>query len=184
MYCEACGIDTEHSVVKRRGSELLVKCAECGHVQLITEKPRLKEVKVVISRYERSEGKAVLFPAEEEVNTGDEVVVEEEPLRITAIDTESGKRVKKAKIKEVKTLWCISLAIPVRVKYSLHFGGTTTSGEIHTSRDRVFSVGEVVVTPEETFIIEKIKTRDRLLRRGSATAEEIVRLYGRKKLRR
>jgi uncharacterized Zn finger protein len=184
MYCESCGRETEHQVVKQRGSEFLVRCAECGHVHLVTEKPRLKEVSVVISRYETSERKVVNFPAGEEISVGDEVVVDEELVRITAIDTHEGRRVKRAGLEEVKTLWGVSLAIPVRVKYSLHFRGITTSGEIHTSRERVFSVGEVVVTPRETFVIEKIKTKDRLLKRGSARAEEIVRLYGRKKLRR
>jgi|Deesub1362A_J573_1020465.scaffolds.fasta_scaffold15911_2 uncharacterized Zn finger protein len=183
-YCEGCGRETEHEIVKQRGSEFLLRCSECGHVHLVTDKPRLKEVSVIISRYETSERKMITFPAEEEVGIGDEVVVEGEPARITAIDTESGRRVKKAKLEDIKTLWCISLAIPVRVKYSLHFRGITTSGEIHTSRERVFSVGEVVVTPRETFVIEKIKTKDRMLKRGSAYAEEIVRIYGKKKLRR
>ncbi|WP_456474410.1 HVO_0476 family zinc finger protein [Candidatus Pyrohabitans sp.] len=183
-YCEACGRDTEHEVVKQRGSEFLVKCSACGLVHLTIEKPRLKEVSVIISRYEKSERKMILFPEEDEVGVGDEVEVGGEPARVTAINTEDGRKVEKAKLSDVKTLWCISLAMPVKVKYSLHFRGITTTGEIYTTRDRVFSIGEVVVTPEETFTIEKIKTKARMLKRGSARAEEIVRIYGRKKLRR
>ena len=183
MYCESCGRETEHEVVKQRGSEFLVKCLECGYVHLVTDKPRLKDLSVIISRYETSERKMVNLPAEQVVRIGDEIEVDGELVRITAIDTMKGRRVKRERLKNVKTLWAVSLAIPVRVKYSLHEGGITTSGEIHTSRERVFSVGEVVVTPEETFVIEKIKTKDRMLRRGSAYAEEIVRIYGRRKLR-
>ncbi len=178
-HCDSCQSTTEHEVVKHRGSEYLLRCTRCGQVRHeVRQKQKTKPLWLVISRYEQSQRVRIELPADEQVSVGEVIDAGGEKVRITAIDTPAG-RVAASEAEHIHTLWGVSLTIPLRVKYSVHISGRTVSGIIETTRSRVFRVGERVVTPRHAFIIHRIKTRTGILRRGSARASEVVRLYGR-----
>jgi len=131
-----------------------------------------------VSRYERSQCLSLELPAGRMLKVGELIEAGGERVRITAIDSRKG-RAFAAPAGEVRAVWGVSESMPLRIKYSVHIAGRTVSGTLETSRSRIFRVGERVVTPQHVFIISTIKTRGGVLRKGSAPAGEVVRLYGR-----
>jgi len=144
----------------------------------ISGREKRTTVKLIISRYEHSLCSSLELPASRTLRVGELIEAGGERVRLTAIDTAAG-RVSSAQAAEIKALWGVSESMPLRVKYSVHIAGRTVAGRIETTRTRVFRVGEKVVTPQHVFTITAIKTRGGVLRKGSAPAHQVVRLYGR-----
>ncbi|WP_457742316.1 HVO_0476 family zinc finger protein [Thermococcus sp.] len=177
FICPECGSD-DVEVIKERGRELTLKCNECGHVWHVTL-PKLIKVPLIVSKHEVSfKGEAEL-PEGEEIRVGDVVETENDEVRITGIELEGGKRVNRAKVGEIKTLWGESLTYPKVIKVSIYLPkGITQSFRVKVPRGEEFAVGEVVEVGGYTFRIEKIKTERKMLHHGKAKADRIVALMG------
>ena len=177
FVCPECGSD-DVEVIRERGRELTLRCNECGAVWHVTL-PKLVKVPLIVSKHEVSfKGEAEL-PEGEEIRVGDIVETENDEVRITGIELEGDKRVNRAKVGEIKTLWGESLTYPKVIKVSVYMPkGLTQSFRVKVSRDEEFAVGEVVEVGGYTFKIEKIKTERKMLHHGKAKADEIVALMG------
>ncbi|NJE85819.1 translation initiation factor 2 [Thermococcus sp. CX2] len=178
FICPECGSD-DVEVIKERGRELTLRCNECGNVWIITL-PKLVKVPLIVSKHERSFKTFAELPEGEEIKVGDIVETEDDEVRITGIELEGDKRVNKAKIGEIKTLWGESLTYPKVIGVSIYLPkGVTQSFKVKVNRNEEFVIGEVLEVGGYTFKIEKIKTERKMLRHGKARADEIVRLMGR-----
>ncbi|WP_099210900.1 HVO_0476 family zinc finger protein [Thermococcus henrietii] len=177
FICPECGSD-DVEVIKERGRELTLRCNECGNVWHVTL-PKLVRVPLIVSKHERSFKSEAELPEGEEIRVGDIVETEEDEVRITGIELEGGKRVNRAKVGEIVTLWGESLTYPKVIKVSIYMPkGLTQSFRVKVPRDEEFAVGEVVEVGGYTFRIEKIKTERKMLHHGKAKADEIVALMG------
>ncbi|ACS33016.1 HVO_0476 family zinc finger protein [Thermococcus gammatolerans] len=177
FICPECGSD-DVEVIKERGRELTLRCNECGNVWHVTL-PKLVRVPLIVSKHERSFKSEAELPEGEEIRVGDIVETEEDEVRITGIELEGGKRVNKAKVGEIVTLWGESLTYPKVIKVSIYMPkGITQSFRVKVPRDEEFAVGEVVEVGGYTFKIEKIKTERKMLHHGKAQADKIVALMG------
>ncbi|GAB6135335.1 HVO_0476 family zinc finger protein [Thermococcus prieurii] len=177
FICPECGSD-DVEVIKERGRELTLRCNECGNVWHVTL-PKLVKVPLIVSKHERSFKSEAELPEGEEIRVGDIVETEEDEVRITGIELEGGKRVNRAKVGEIVTLWGESLTYPKVIKVSVYMPkGLTQSFRVKVPRDEEFAVGEVVEVGGYTFRIEKIKTERKMLHHGKAKADEIVALMG------
>ncbi|NJE55482.1 HVO_0476 family zinc finger protein [Thermococcus sp. 21S9] len=177
FICPECGSD-DVEVIKERGRELTLRCNECGNVWHVTL-PKLIKVPLIVSKHERSFKSEAELPEGEEIRVGDIVETEEDEVRITGIELEGGKRVSRAKVGEIVTLWGESLTYPKVIKVSVYMPkGLTQSFRVKVPRDEEFAVGEVVEVGGYTFKIEKIKTERKMLHHGKARADEIVALMG------
>ncbi|CAI1493706.1 Putative archaeal Zn-finger protein [Thermococcus nautili] len=177
FICPECGSD-DVEVIKERGRELTLRCNECGNVWHVTL-PKLVKVPLIVSKHERSFKSEAELPEGEEIRVGDIVETEEDEVRITGIELEGGKRVNRAKVGEIKTLWGESLTYPKVIKVSIYMPkGLTQSFRVKVPRDEEFAVGEVVEVGGYTFRIEKIKTERKMLHHGKAKADRIVALMG------
>ncbi|ANF21828.1 HVO_0476 family zinc finger protein [Thermococcus piezophilus] len=178
FICPECGSD-DVEVIKERGRELTLRCNECGNVWIITL-PKLVKVPLIVSKHERSFKTFTELPEGEEIRVGDIVETEDDEVRITGIELEGDKRVNKAKIGEIKTLWGESLTYPKVIGVSIYLPkGVTQSFKVKVNRNEEFVIGEVLEVGGYTFKIEKIKTERKMLRHGKVRADEIVRLMGR-----
>ncbi len=177
FVCPECGSD-DVEVIKERGRELTLKCNECGNVWHVTL-PKLVKVPLIVSKHERSFKTEAELPEGEEIKVGDVVETEEDEVRITGIELEGDKRVEKARIGEIKTLWGESLTYPKVIKVSIYLPkGLTQAFKVKVPRNEEFVVGEVLEVGGYTFKVEKIKTERKMLYHGKAKADEIVALMG------
>lgn len=177
FICPECGSD-DVEVIKERGRELTLRCNECGNVWHVTL-PKLIKIPLIVSKHEVSFKSEAELPEGEEIRVGDIVETEEDEVRITGIELEGGKRVNRARVGEIKTLWGESLTYPKVIKVSIYLPkGITQSFRVKVPRDEEFAVGEVVEVGGYAFKVEKIKTERKMLHHGKARADEIVAIMG------
>ena len=175
--CPECGSENVE-IIKERGREVTLRCLDCGNVWMVTL-PKLLKIPLIVSKHERSFKAEAELPEDEEIKVGDIVEIEDDEVRITGIELEGNKRVSKAKVSEVKTLWGESLKYPKIIGVSIYLPkGVTQSFKVQVDRGEEFVVGEVLEVGGYTFKVEKIKTERKMLTHGKAEADKIVRLMG------
>ncbi|OYT32861.1 translation initiation factor 2, partial [Archaeoglobales archaeon ex4484_92] len=91
FVCPECKSE-DVEIIKERGRDLTLRCAECGHVWQITLS-KMIQVPIIVSKHERSFKKTVKLPVDEEIRVGDIVELEDDEVRISSIELEDNKRV-------------------------------------------------------------------------------------------
>ncbi|MFW3146251.1 MAG: HVO_0476 family zinc finger protein [Thermoplasmatota archaeon] len=184
-FCETCSEETPHRVLKGRmgptpesGFDGTVQCIECRSVhnaQFPMEKPR--KVRAVVSHGENSETTWIEFSPLEEVRVNEELYFGEHNLKITSMEA-GGRRVRKAKAKDIDTLW-MKVFDTVWVKVSIVRGESTKSEKVEAPPDEEFAVGDILEFGRDKVVIDKIKTeRSMVYREGNPVeAREIKRIY-------
>ena len=180
--CETCGDITLHEVVHGKVSgkrlELTVRCRACGtSSHQVREEADTTRVPVVVSEGERSRRSTVEIDTDEVLLVGDELLVDGIPVQIRGIEVGTDKRVEKAPVKEIRTLWTVRFD-KVAIKFSINMGHRTKAAQSVAAPDEEFTVGEMVRVGGVTAVIHRIKTWDKVLQRGSAEARDIRRIYG------
>ena len=99
------------------------------------------------------------------------------PCLVTAIEVKA-RRVPRAKASAVDTVW-LKRYDRVKVKVSINTGRKTISRELWAAPDERFEIGDIVTAGNMKVLVHSLNTGGRRLRRGSAAAAEIRRLYGR-----
>jgi uncharacterized Zn finger protein len=183
VECPSCKEDTLHEVlagrVAGRNAQVLdstVKCRTCGHVHhavMKGEKP--VNVPVVISWLTESIRTAVVLGPEEVISVDDEIMCGETPVLVTSIES-SGARVKLARARDIETIWGKRFD-KVKLSFSVNHHGKTFSEHLIVSPDDEFYIGDLVEIGKREVVIHTIKTDSKTLRKGSALARDIVRVY-------
>jgi uncharacterized Zn finger protein len=187
LTCETCKEEGPHRVLAGRvsGKDSLVfqgtvKCGNCGRVATITyreDKPMA--VPIVVSERQASVRGEIEFAPDELVTVGDRLDHEGHHIEITAIEIGQERRVPMSKAKNIQTLWA-KRRDHVIVKFSVNKGNRTVPHEFKAAPDEEFEVGDIVDLGKERVVIHKIHVGDVTLRRGTARAEDIVRMYGKR----
>lgn len=180
--CQACGEVTEHSIVHiqkgrgREGMEYTLRCNECGHVQKsVIEEEKLIETSYVLSEEGVStKGKTKLFN-DEVLTAGEEIYLGDRRSIVTALETGEGRK-KSARASEVLTIWAKSVGRKI-VKVSINSGSKTLSVRVDAEPEEEFSIGDIIGTDNGDAVITKIKTTGKVMDRGGAEAQDIVRVY-------
>ena len=184
VECPACEEETLHRVIKASIGEkngvvvdALVKCGKCGlrHPSVIRA-DRFITIPLIVSEQDTSQKNEIELSAQETIHVGDEYHHDRGEIKITAIETKKG-RVKSSIAKDVKTLWAKKFD-RLKLKVSINKGSRTLTRTIWAVPDEEFFIGEVMRIKGLNFTIHRIKTHDKSLKRGSAAARDIVRLYG------
>ena len=180
FYCEVCGEETPHKLIREKTH--LYRCEVCGNYASF---PPEREVVVnaIISFEGESEKGKVRLKEGEEVEKGDELIVETESGfrigEVTSIELSNNKRSEEASAKEIRTIWLRDTG-EVGVRISLHKRAITTPVTLYVPGETEFSVGEELEFGNKRYRITKIKSRDGKLfeRRGdSVAAKNIRRVY-------
>ncbi|KZX14589.1 HVO_0476 family zinc finger protein [Methanobrevibacter filiformis] len=187
MECPICGCDSTETLKSKKVSskskeisELLLKCNDCGFVfkDSITE-TRPVEYRLIISKNNESMKTFIKLNPDDELSSGNIVLSDLGQAEINALELKSGKRVDKAFVRDVETIWSSSIEIPSRIGVSIDFGGDVTSYKIDLDRDYRIKVEDVIKLEKNIFKVHTIKTLERKMKKGAAKASVIRRVYGR-----
>jgi uncharacterized Zn finger protein len=183
--CPGCGQETIHAVLRAtlgtKGQFLTLdgtlECSECGRVHhALVREPKPIEVAVVVSRGDASHRAKVELPADEEIALGEALVVEGRTCKLTGIEAKDLRRVDAALASDVQTLWAKEFE-ELPVGFAINLGKKTITKVVAAPPERDFSVGEEFVFGRLRVTVHAIKTEERLLKRGSAAASEIKRVF-------
>lgn len=185
IECPVCGEETDHEILGGRveGKRKLVlksavRCRLCGHthqVEITEERPI--EVPVIVSWMGKSQRSTVGLRPSEVVSVEDEFFIEDRRVLVTAID-KGQIRVASARAEEITSIWAKRFD-KVWVKISLDFHGKVYSKKILAIPEEEFEVGELFEVEGHEAAITAIKIQGKTLKKGSAVARDIVRLYAR-----
>ncbi len=181
--CGECDDFTEHEILKGRFGKASVsgtfKCVECETVSSTTIRlPEEITVKVLYSDGDETAVTETVLMSDEIVELEDDFFLESgERVRVTKIETGTGRSAKKAQATKIKSLWVKQFGI-IQVKFSVNDKYRTLSAHVEAEPEDIFAVGMMVPFDDFDCFVHAIKTKRRLLRRGSAEAGDITRVYG------
>jgi uncharacterized Zn finger protein len=184
VECPQCKDETLHEVLSGRigGKSVAVldstvKCRNCGHVHHVTVKSvKPVEVPFVISWLEQSTTGKVLLGPDEVLSVGDEVMCGDLPTLVTSIES-NGARVKSCKVSRIDNVWAKRFD-RLKVPFSVNRHGHTFSTFVMAVPDEEFFIGDIIELEKKPVVIHSIRIKERTIRRGSALARDIVRVYG------
>jgi uncharacterized Zn finger protein len=184
MDCPICGSDEieilnskQKSSKKKFTEEYLLKCEECGHVfrdVVSLKKPR--PYRLIISEQDKSHKTTIDLSPSDELRSGDVLLSDLGQVEVTSIEV-GDKRVNKAKIEDINTIWANSVEIPARIGFSVDLHGEVDSYKLDLDRDFEIAPGDVVKIDRHIVKVHVIKTQDRKLTSGFAKANVIKRVY-------
>ncbi len=187
MKCPVCGSES-YAILKSKKEfsksaeieKLILKCNQCQTVfreELRERKPVKK--RIIISEHEKSFPDQVELYPDLLLKVGDVIPVSNIKVEINSMETKKGSRVQKSVVDDIETIWVSSLDTPARVGISVDFRGEIFSRKVEVERDYRFTIGDLVKLNNLIFQIKSFKTLERKMRKGSASAEIIKRIYGR-----
>jgi uncharacterized Zn finger protein len=184
VECPQCKCETLHEVLSGRMGgksvsvlESTVKCKECEHVHHVTVKSaKPVEVPFVISWLETSSRGKVLLGPDEVLSVGDEVMCGDIPTLVTSIESK-GARVKSTKASRIDAVWAKKFD-KLRVLFSINNHGKTFSDFMMAVPDEEFFIGDILEFQKKQVVVHSIRIQERTIRKGSALARDIVRVYG------
>ncbi len=181
--CGECDDFTEHEILKGRFGKASVsgtfRCTECGTVSSTTIRlPEEITVKVLYSDDDETVVTETRLMSNDIVELGDDFYLESgERVRVTKIETGFGKSAKRAQATDIESLWVKQFGV-IRVKFSVNDNYRTVSAFVEAEPEDIFAVGMTVPFDDFDCFVHAIKTKRNLLRRGSAEAGDITRVYG------
>lgn len=186
IECTKCREQTAHEVLKgkmgKASLEGTLKCMDCGKTITTTiPMPRQIVTRVIVSDGPVSYQSSTVLEEDELLMEGDEFYLEDGlRVRIASIENNDNKRVRKARAPKVKTIWAQKFDI-LNVKVTVNDGTKSYSRRIPALPDDEYAIGQLLSLEDMDCFIHAIKTRDRLINRGTTEARNVVRIYGRYK---
>ena len=184
MDCPICGSDDveilnskQKSSKKKFMEEYLLKCEDCGHVfkdVISLKKP--KPYRLIISELDKSHKTTIELSPSDELKSGDVLLSDLGQVEVTSIEV-GDKRVNKAKIEDINTIWANSIEIPARIGFSVDLHGEVDSYKLDLERDFEIAPGDVVKIDKHIVKVHVVKTQERKLTSGFAKAAVISRVY-------
>ncbi|MCL1904741.1 MAG: hypothetical protein FWG19_01280 [Methanomassiliicoccaceae archaeon] len=181
--CPDCDDITVHEVLKgkmgKNSMDATLKCNECSLVRTTTVHfAKEIEVKVIISDGPESVSMTMTVEDDDLLKVGDEFNMDDgRLLKISSLELPRGRRVKSARATEITTIWAVDFDL-INVKVSINDDRTTYSKIIQSSPDEEFTIGNILSFDDMDCLIHSIKITGKMLRRGSAEARDITRIYG------
>lgn len=183
--CPDCREGTIHSVLQGRAStrggaftlDATLKCEECGRVHhAVVKEPAPVGVPVVVSMGGQSRRSRVQLSPDEDIEVGDTFVVDDKTCRLTGIESKDGRRVDAASVADAQTLWMVEFE-QLAVRFAINLDHKTITKVVPAEPATEFTVGDEHLFGRLRVTVHAIKTKERLVKRGSAEAQEIVRVF-------
>jgi len=200
LPCPSCSPreETAHEVLSP-GGQTTVRCTECGHVHKEKiETPDEVTVDVVVSQDGDSYKATLNAVADEEIEAGDEFVVETteaiQQVRVTSIEIGPERRTEQAEMSDVETVWSrvvdnVGVNVTIHPKEGDGRNEQSRSTKAFLPGDYEFTVGEVCEFGDDSFEVDSLQLRDdvaddyrhkKLDHEGdTAFAKDIKRVFGR-----
>ena len=184
MECPICGSDEieilnskDKSSKNNFTEEYLLKCQDCNHVfkdSVSAKKPR--PYRIIISEMENSIKTTIDLSPSDQLEIGDILLSDLGQVEVTSIEVD-GKRVNKAPIEDIITIWASSIEIPARIGFSVDLHGKVDSYKLDLDRDFEIATEDIVKIDKHVVKIHVIKTEERKITNGYAKANVIKRVY-------
>lgn len=184
-HCPGCDEDSVHTVLRgkmgTRGEfvtiDATVQCEECQRVHhTLLREAKDVDLPAIVSIGNESRRTKLALPGDSEVTLEEAFIVDGMNCRLTGIESKEMKRVDAAAVKDILTLWLKSYD-EVAVGFAINLDHKTITKTLLAKADQEFSVGEEHVFGRLRVTVHAIKTKERLLKRGSEEAAEIVRIF-------
>jgi len=153
-----------HDILKEK-PDILIKCTLCDAIHPYYSEKKVKtNIRVVISAGDNSTKSTIVQDCDEIISVDDEFIVESGPegdasfVLVTSIES-GDKRVNSARADEIDTIWT-RYTDTVTTKISITRGWQTESIEMEVPGEREFTVGEMLSSGSNKFVIKKVKVRD------------------------
>lgn len=192
LYCENCGGETPHRIVRLDRSSRpeagrvrgIARCRQCrwtGPFETVV--PGEVEVAQIVSEGPRSVRTRVRLPRRSRVQVGSRVPGSVEPFRVHRIEIRSGKSAKQAVTDEVATLWVTPDTGSV-VRVSVADGPRTWTARLTLPPHHELAVGEDLTVEDVAVRVAALRARGHTWRKEGDRfrAAEVERVYGRRKV--
>ena len=185
VQCPDCAEDTLHAVLRgtmgTRGENVTldatVQCTECSRVHhVVVRQAKDVDVPVVVSHGNQSRRTKLAVPGDEEVSVGEAFIVEGINCKVTGIEAKDMRWVDAAEVKDIQTLWVKEFE-EIPVGFAINLDHKTITKTLPSTPETEFTVGQEFVFGRLRVTVHAIKTEERLLKRGTAEAGEIVRVF-------
>ena len=189
IKCPDCEDLTEHEILKGRiGKDNVTgtfRCAECGRVFSDTVRiPEILKIKVLFSDGSETATTETELEANEILRIDDEFYLEDgRRVCISQIESIDGKSGKRFQADKIKALWVKQYDI-LNIKVSVNDEQKTYSVRTTAEPDDEFNIGMMISFDNFDCLVHAIKTKEKLIKNGSAEAREIVRIYGKMRKKR
>ncbi len=186
MKCPTCGSNSIQ-VLKSKNEDskskeitkLLLKCEDCENIfREVVSIDKPQEYRVIISEHEKSRKAAVNLYPDEKLSVGDILEVGDGTVEITSLENIRGGRIDKGIASEISTIWAFSRDIPSRIGVSIDYRGDIVSKKVEVDREFSFTIGDIIKIENHVFKVKTLKTLERRMKKGSARAAVIRRVYG------
>jgi uncharacterized Zn finger protein len=181
--CPDCDDITEHDILKgRMGKDNVTgtfRCSECGRTFSDTIRlPEILKIKVLFSDGDVTETTETELESDDVLSEEDEFYLDDgRRVCITHLETIDGKKGRKCRVDGLKALWVKQFDL-LNVKVSVNDGQKTYSVRTEAEPDEEFTIGMLLEYDDFDALIHAIKVKDRLMKKGTAEARDIVRIYG------
>jgi len=193
VYCEACGKETPHRILRVQPADVrtvrtvkgIARCRECRWTHpFVSTQPTRVPVDLVVSRGERSERRRPELAPSTIVRVGERLQLGDAVVLVRKIDLRDSTSSPEAPAQEVRTIWAVADE-PRRVRLAIVDGPRSTTEKIAPGPNTRWAVGDELRLPSGPATIVALRARDRTWRRpGDAfRAEEVTVVYARRTVR-
>jgi len=193
LFCESCGRETTHRIVRldrsaRAGATTLrgtARCRECRWTHaFVSARPVTTSVEAIVSSGAESARRTVDLPPYLVVRVGEALPALADSAEVRRIDLASGATAEEALAREIRTVWLAERGPPT-VRVALMTGARSTTLRVVVDPRTRLEVGGELRTATETVAIVGLRARGQTWRRfGDAfPAGEVTVVYARRTLR-
>lgn len=179
LDCPDCGEVRDHEVLRAASANWTLRCDKCGKVRTLPapRAPRLHVLPVILSEGSTSRSAQVAAELEGTVAIDDEFDFEGRRIRVTAVETLEGTRPKKAKTRDIRTVYAV-LFDTVNLHYTVNQGEITRAFQESVIPETEIHVGTVREVQGVRLAIKTLKSdQNRTLHRGFLLARNITRVF-------
>jgi uncharacterized Zn finger protein len=177
--CPDCGETTDHTVLRAAAANWTIRCERCKKVRTLPAppSPRMHILPVILSEGSTSRTSQVAAELEGSVAIDDEFDLEGRRIRVTAVETVEGTRPKKAKTRDIRTVYAV-LFDTVNLHYTVNQGEITRSFQESVIPEEEIHVGTVREVQGVRLAIKTLKSdQNRTLHRGFLYARNVSRVF-------
>jgi uncharacterized Zn finger protein len=179
LKCPDCGEVWEHAVLRASDAGWTVQCLRCKRVRTMPapRQERFVPVPVILSQGGTSRTAQLQVPLDGHVAVDDEFDLEGHRVRVTAVEVDAGQRPRRAKGRDVRTLYAV-LFDTVTLHYTVNQGEVTRSFQEEVVPETEVHVGSVREVQGLRLAIKTLKSdQNRTLHRGYLFARNVSRVF-------
>jgi uncharacterized Zn finger protein len=191
LYCEVCGRETPHRILRlgtsgRSGATGAIRgtarCRECHVTHSFLESPeRMASFALIVSDGVRSTRERLALPGATVVTLHERLPDVERPLLVRKIDRADGRSVRTGRARDISTVWTVP-DLGAMIPISIVEGRRTRSTRQQFSPELEMEVGDALRVEWETMSISALRARGHTFRKPGERfpASEVSRIYARR----